>query len=319
MAIDTAILNSSFNVNTINIIGIPTESKVFNEFDEFGLLIGSERLSGENNAAYKARLLDTFAHRANSTYSGMINGITRELNLQLFKPFRIRPVKSGNTFLGENPIVIFNGPYVELWRDKINGVLELEIDRFNQSGPAYTIGELFAYINANSTYFICDGLVTTYSDYKSMTILNQSNEQLVASEAVQPSVSFTLDNPGVDSGAIILNKTFFSDSINFATRVNSFANVVSPGQYYVDPYTGDVHVFDVSFNSTVRYNYIKYNSFNVVASPVVIHSVNSENFKRQMFKQILGDDGKYYHGITNEFGSFLINELLSVFPLYWGE
>lgn len=317
MPIETRGIGFSFNVNTVNTVGTPTISSVFNEFDEFGLLLETPRLIGESSKNYKYRLIDVFAHRANSTYTGLINGITRELGLSLFKPFRIRPATSSGAFIAENPIVVFNGPYVELWRDKQNNILEMEIDRFSQSGPAYTIQELYNYINANSTYFDCDLLDSTVATQRSMTILNQTNEQLVRSESVQLSDRFQLDNPGLDGGAIILNKVFFSDSDTFLSRVSTFNSVVAPGQYYINPYTGDVRSYSISNNSTVRYSYIKYNSFELLASPVIIHSFDSDNFKRKLFEQVLGDDGKYYNGIPTLYGSDLINELLSVYPLYY--
>ena len=59
----------------------PTVYNVWNCFDEFGLLLGLPRIAGENNRQYKARLLDVYANPANSTYQGLINGISRELGV----------------------------------------------------------------------------------------------------------------------------------------------------------------------------------------------------------------------------------------------
>jgi hypothetical protein len=60
---------------------IPQIYNVWNCFDEFGLLLGLPRIPGEKNRAYKARLLDVYVHPANSTYQGLINGISRELGI----------------------------------------------------------------------------------------------------------------------------------------------------------------------------------------------------------------------------------------------
>jgi len=64
-------------------INIPTP------LDEHGLLLDTERILEESLHAYKLRLLDVNANRANSTYNGLINGITRELGLQKRKALRI--------------------------------------------------------------------------------------------------------------------------------------------------------------------------------------------------------------------------------------
>lgn len=56
---------------------------VWNAFDEFGLLLGLDRLYGERNDVYKNRLLDVFRNPGNSTKSGLQNGIARELGLSV--------------------------------------------------------------------------------------------------------------------------------------------------------------------------------------------------------------------------------------------
>ena len=55
---------------------------VWNCFDEFGLLLGVDRLHGEKNAAFKERILDVFRKPANSTKNGLQNAISRSLGIQ---------------------------------------------------------------------------------------------------------------------------------------------------------------------------------------------------------------------------------------------
>lgn len=55
---------------------------VWNPFDEFGLLLGVERLFGERNAGYKERILDVFRKPGNSTREGLTNAISRELGVE---------------------------------------------------------------------------------------------------------------------------------------------------------------------------------------------------------------------------------------------
>jgi hypothetical protein len=320
MAAGTGNLNLTLNINEIDIVGTPTQSSVFNQFDDFGLLLSIDRLPEEHTVAYKQRLMDVFTHRANSTYLGMIYGVTRELGLSLFKAFRLRPRVSGSTFIGENPIVIFNGPFLELWRDKTGNILEMEIDLFDQTGIAYTIKELYDYINANSTYFIADQLDPSHQYDRSMTIINQTNIEFIIAEAVPMATRFTLVFPGLDGGAIDLNSLIFTDTFTFSRQVVSAVAVLSQGDYYIDAYTGDVTVFsEASIGTIIKYKWIKYNSAYLVASPVIIHNMQNPNFDRIMFQQVLADDGQYYNGVPNEFGADIINELLSVYPLNYSE
>lgn len=55
---------------------------VWNAFDEFGLLLGIQRLYGERNAEFKSRILDVFKNPGNSTKQGMINALARELGIE---------------------------------------------------------------------------------------------------------------------------------------------------------------------------------------------------------------------------------------------
>lgn len=315
----TAGHNLSINVNQVDIVGIPAASSVYNQFDDFGLLIGLNRLPTESSVSFKQRLLDVFVHKANSTYIGMMNGITRELGLSFFKPFRLRPTTSTGTFIAEDPVFIFNGPFLELWRDHNNGVLEMEIDIFHQTGSAYTIKELFNYINAHSTYFIADQFDSAYQYQRSMTILNQSDVSLITAEPIPAATNFTLSLPALDGGRISLTDVTFTDTFTFSNMVSASNLVLTQGDYYINAYTGDVVVFSAASNGTIiRYKYVHYNDMYLRASPIIIHNMQNDNFNRLMFQQVLADDGKLYSGIPTEFGADIINELLSSYPLYYG-
>lgn len=54
---------------------------VWNVFDEFGLLLGLNRLPRERNEQFKKRILDVFEHPGTSTSEGVRNGLARELGL----------------------------------------------------------------------------------------------------------------------------------------------------------------------------------------------------------------------------------------------
>ena len=63
------------------IVYTPEVYNIWNHFDEFGLELGLPRILGEKNKDYKARLTDVYVNPANSTYQGLLNGISRELGL----------------------------------------------------------------------------------------------------------------------------------------------------------------------------------------------------------------------------------------------
>lgn len=57
---------------------------VWNFLDEFGLLIGCQRLHGENNYSYKTRILDVFKNPGGASREGLLNAIARELNIRKY-------------------------------------------------------------------------------------------------------------------------------------------------------------------------------------------------------------------------------------------
>jgi len=166
------VLGHKFNVDLIQVVGTPTVNNVNGPIDEIGLLLGLPRLPEERLIAYKQRLLDIYTNRSNSSYIGLINGITRSLGLSLFQPVRIYPRKdAGGMFLASEPVVVFNGPTVTLYSNYSTGSKELEFDRFDQDGVAYQIIDLANYISSNSIYFECNILDSSKNYLRAMTIL----------------------------------------------------------------------------------------------------------------------------------------------------
>jgi hypothetical protein len=95
-------------------------------------------------------------------------------------------------------------------------------------------------------------------------------------------------------------------------------DVTAPGRYHIDYSKGIVTVYTIpTATDTVRYQYIRY-PFYVEASPVILHDINSDEFKTKMFEQILLENGTYTDGKPDFLGVDIINEILSVVPMYWG-
>lgn len=291
----------------------PSSRAVWNQFDELGLLLGVQRLTEEKNWEYKRRLFDTYTHRANSTYQGLINGISRELGCPLYTPVVIYPRRDPGTglYLATDPYIKIDGASVYLYVDHTNDVVEYRIDRFEKANFD-KLGWLVDQINS-CTYF---GAVLTDEDYyykNSMVLLNQSNRTEVF-EPIRQSTKFKLAYMNIVPGTV----TFQYGPGVFAREVPLEASVVSSGQYWIDYVNGIVCCYSMpNVGTVVRYEYVT-DQWKPLASDIIIHDINSENFKTKLFEQILQDDGTYAHGLPTELGTDLINELLAVSPQYWG-
>jgi hypothetical protein len=304
---------AQLTVENIAVVQTPKLTRRLNQFDEHGSIVGLQRNRGEKNWSYRRRIWDTFVHRANSSYRGLVHGMTRELGLSLFDAMCVNPkVDESGAFLAPDPYILFQGPYLYLYSDYANSLLDWQIDRYEAGANYEHLGRLVDLVNTTA-FFEAELRAPANSYTRSMTILNQSNREAIATELLPPSTKLKLEHP-----YIVANTLFFSNLTVFKTLVGSVSAVTSAGDYHVDCVTGVVTTHSVPHHRDVaRYHYVKY-PFCATASPVILHDINDEDFRVKMFSQILQDDGSYTHGLPTELGVDIINELISLYPLYWG-
>lgn len=291
----------------------PETHAVFNEFDRHGLLLGLPRIAEEKNAAYKQRLVDVFVNRASSTYRGLINGITRELGLSIENVMQIVPlVDSNDVPLATVPAVVFQDTKCILYEDFSNDTILETIDRFESNGGAYTYEELKNRINATLKYEATI-LSPALAETRSMTIFNQSSAVLIAEEEIA----------GAGSRINLANRNLIPATVsvvaaNFNRRVSSEGAISRAGDYYVDMESGNIiSNTNPGTGSFVRYKY-RNDLFIAQASPVIIHNLQSDDFRSKMFQQVCDDLGIECDGLPTALGADIINELLSVNPTNWG-
>jgi hypothetical protein len=291
----------------------PQRHHIFNNFDRDGLLLDLPRISGERNAAYKRRLFDVCVNRGGSSYRGLINAVTRELGLEIVETLRIQPVvDSDGSPLVTMPAIVFENTKCYLYNDFANDDVLLTIDRFDMSGDAWSISELISVINETGRY-TATLLSTGDGTKRSMTIFNQSSIKQIASE----DISNTGGRVDLEHNNLIQGSVGISSS-NLKRRVSSQADLRINGDYYIDLEDGILYIMGHAFSdSVIRYQY-RDDNFLVYSSPVIIHNLQSEDFKTKMFHQVEADDGSTANGAPTPLGADIINELLSVFPVTWG-
>ena len=258
----------------------PVVHQVVNELDNIGVFLNLSRLENESNASYKQRLFDVFVNRADSTYRGLINGITRELGLSLYKVMTIVPKLDDNgDIVGDNPAIIFEGTKCYIYSDYTDSTdgLDITLDRWEESEDSWTYGELITEIN-NTDYFTAAIQSGVNSSLRSMTIFNQSSVRSIPAEELSTA------GPVIN----LSNNKLMSDSVsitssNLKERVSSQAELIRAGQYYIDFEEGVIYTTQAPEpGSLIRYEY-RDDEFVVWASPVIIHNLQSDDFKTIMF------------------------------------
>lgn len=292
--------NTMYTLTPINIV---------NQYDDYGLLCSLGRITGETNWQYKRRILDVFVHLANSSYNGLINGITRELNLEFFNAIEINPRRlPDSNFMASDPFVSINDSNIYLYSDYKNNLLDYKIDRLQEGGNYEFIGSLVDLINT-TTYFE-SSIINTDRYTRSATLLNQTNIGKVNIEFLPQTTKIKMNNEYIVRGSL-----FFSNKRIFRTEVVS---INKTGDYIVDYLNGIITVYTVpDTRDYIRYSYIKY-PFIAIGSPVILHDINNEDFKNKLFEQILQYNREYIGGLPTELGTDIINELLSLYSNYWG-
>ncbi|MCF1193190.1 hypothetical protein LRR18_16495, partial [Mangrovimonas sp. AS39] len=86
--------------------GVPNHRSLPNSYDYLGQLVGLVRLPNEDNPSYRDRILDVQINPAGPTYTGLVNGMYRELGLSKFDALRVSPVYiSATETLARSPVV----------------------------------------------------------------------------------------------------------------------------------------------------------------------------------------------------------------------
>jgi len=307
-----ATLNTTYSFFAQEMLALDIKT-AWNQFDEHGLALALPRVRGETNSDYKRRLMTVMVDMANSAYRGLANGITRELGLSFFSPILINPrTDNEGNFLAPDPYICFDGVWLYMYSDYANKLLDYKIDRFQPGGNFEHIGRLVDFIQGTH-YFNATLIGDTDRLTRSMTILNQSNRMHVDSEDVQAST-----RSGLRYRHIIPGSVEFDNKLVFRRQVSSASVITRQGDWHLDHQKGILTTASVPPGGTkVRYKYIVY-PFKPIASPVILNDINNENFRVKMFRQILQDNGLCTHGAPTEIGVDVINELLTVVPMYWG-
>jgi hypothetical protein len=302
----------SFDVSRIDVVRTtPVPRLQRNEFDELGELLSLPRRKSEKNWEYRRRIFDAYANKANSSYRGLINGITRELNLSIYPALIINPRTEDGVIYADDPYVKVEGAFIYLYSDYANGVLDHKIDRYEPGGNFEHLYRLVEFIN--TTIYWEAHMIPGVDNYtRSMVLLNQSNRVYVDGEKTAASSKYRLKKSRIVSGSL-----WFEDRDFYREEVLTEAEVGSVGTYHVDYTNGIITCAQVSPWTIARYQYMDF-PFKVLASPVILYDINLDSFKEKMFEQILQDDGTYEHGLPTKLGADQINELLSVHPMYWG-
>lgn len=304
------------------VIPVTDDSKksVWGPLDEIGLLLDLKRLPGERNHDYRTRLFRVFTRRTDSTYQGLLNGITYELGLGFDNVLTL-------TFTGSSdlqPRVMVQDGILTLYSNyvgdddftliQINNEPQLNL----REEGANELSELITLINSTGSFTAA--LVDDPPSVEwSYCLVNFDTNVWVNDETIPSSTRFTLENPLINDGMF-----FFGERKVFKRLRTSEGAMSQPGDFYIDIATGEVTTTSLpSGEGTVRYQYRDLPK-TLESSPISIGYIGSRDLQRYFFTQLevrLFDTPleRYINNIPNDQGVEIINELFRASKNYWGK
>jgi len=306
MAVDYGYQGHAFNVTHAGeYTAIPKATTIYNSFDHFGMLIGLQRLPGERNADYRARLLDVYIHRGGAHQDGLINALTRELGLNRREAISISTTAT-------NGRIIVGDTYLQLWEDDTNYT---EYDIYSRSSSVYFIKDLVDAIDSN-TYFSATLLPGVNGGMPSGILLPKDT---MTWQALEPLKNIKRNK--------LLYTNIVENSVRFSTEgykvfhelVYGIDGIVASGDYYIDYTNNMIYSYDPAPIGTVVSYYYHDFPTKLEISPVNIYEFTSTTFRSKIFEQVLNEEGLYIDGVPTSEAVDYINEIMSVRNMLWGE
>jgi hypothetical protein len=296
------------------------QKSVWGPLDEMGLLLDLKRLPGERNHEYRERLFRVFTRRTDSTYDGLLNGITYELGLEFEDVLTLSFAGSSDL----QPRVTVQDGILTLYSDYTDDedYEIVQVDNAPQLNlrkeTANELSELIALINATGVFSLA--LIEDPPSVNwSYCLVNFDTNVWVNDETIPSSTRFTLEHAPINDGMF-----FFGERKIFKTLRATEEALVSPGDFYVNLTTGEIVTTSLpSGDGTVRYQYRDLPK-TLEASPVSLGYIGSRELQRYFFTQLevrLFDTPleRFINNIPNEEGVDIINELFRASKNYWGK
>lgn len=219
---------------------------VWNALDEFGLLLGVDRLYGERNAAYKERILDVFRKPSNSTKQGLENGLVRELGLQdgdvVINEFANKAFRQ--SLLDENGAP---SKKLENYVDRINKVLGFTWDNMTW-GEAYWRSVEESQIGLEYLPHVWDVGLENWKDEDFQSGVGDGNELLVTAPKEESDTRNFKAFVGLRG--IQRNTEMLNPEIHFKYKVTA------KGKIYSEEYKPELYKYTVIASEIIPINYL---------------------------------------------------------------
>jgi hypothetical protein len=282
----------------------PATFNVFNELDQWGEVLSVKRLLGEKNYNYIKRLRESSAKPSNSTFSGVLYGMSRDLNQSVVDALKITDTIPYNLKI--------EYPYIEYGTSKLN-LFNYTSDNIGAdvTGTMHDIVSWFNFINTS---------ISASIDILDDTAINMPIRFLVPMNNIENHLNEDWADNTYIKPHIDLNSTIIADSVHVDgfTRIEPL-NSNAQGLFDTTEAPSFVTAFDGSYQAKFTDHIIanqKLNSYNRV-SYQTIKKDNILKVSKIAIYSMPENAGNFAPGYMSDFVKDLLNYLDNQFPNKW--
>ena len=287
--------------------------QVGTSYDEMGVSMGLPRLPAETMPEYRARLLSHLIDPPDASEKTFARTVGRMVGLEDVEMFRLS--LTGDSLPVDDPAIEITPSHFRVYSDYSSSELELELNILPNVGSHRFIGEVRSALTAVAWLDIEDIGYDSSWEYK------ESSFRLDFSERMRRDVPLRRSTLN-DFEQMYVKSVGFNASAVFKTKVASVDDIAKSGDYFLDEYEGLVWTYDEARN----FCHVIYRDFpfRVWYQHVRTWPLSHPDSEQVLFDQDrtlpIGYDQNYYGTpLLTPMGASVVNELLSVNPLQWGE
>jgi len=290
---------------------VPTRHKLWTNLDEMGATnFSMVRFNHESLGDFRTRLLLESREPAGPSQKEFIASVSRQIALPDIPVFKIDLV------LDSQGKPIASDPYIEITSTRLraynvhaDGEISIETNLYDRSN-GLILGDIYNAFSGNA-YFTIDILDDDYANRLSKYLRFSNSKALRRAYLLLESKENYLPDRYIT--AIYPDASPF-----FRTEVQALADINEPGEFYVDYTNGVIFTNDPPL-ATITYEYRQF-PFVVWWSSVHAWPMNDPD-RQYIFKETIIDDqtGLESYDLVGDLEAKIVNELLMVHPLTWGE
>lgn len=296
--------------------GTPIKKHIANELDYAADIVSIKRLSDESNADFKQRVFDVTVHPGGPTYTGIINGLSRDLGFIRKLAFTIDVLKDANgDTIASSPRVLILANRVILysnWRPDGTATIDKEIRIYQPEDDGFYLEDLVAEIDSSS-YFSATINPDVRPNLHSSSIIREDSLNIVFGDYIGVNKKHNLAGQYICPDSITFEKTDFI----FDTEI-SWSPPSSAGQYYVDYTNGTIETYSEPQENAITY-YHNVFPLNIDWTPIQVYSLTDEDFVDELFTVETLQSGEEVRKLPNAEGAEIYHTLYKETNNLWGK